>query len=381
MRVLILPSTYPNTYNPIAGIFFKEQAEALTNSGIEVSVLATVFIQHQTLIKSRKFSFGKIYKKEKGVSLYLYKLPIFPKFHGLKFLIRFWISKHLLKKYIKENGLPDIVHLHTYNSGRLARYLKKKHNINYVVTEHYSYLRKKNMSKKHFNEALVTYQNSTQNYAVSNEFADFLKTKFNTNFNFLPNFINTNFFTLKAKKTSTSQLKFINIGNLVAIKNQELLIKAFFKAFGTQSIHTLKIVGDGPQKASLERLIADLNMQSSIELTGLATRNKIKTLLHDADIFVLSSHKETFGVVLIEAMSCGLPVISTKNGGAESIVTNENLGILCNNDIDSIVQALQDVSNNHYDSNYIRKHIIDNFSEEAIVETLKRIYLKYGKTK
>ncbi|MCD4705410.1 glycosyltransferase, partial [bacterium] len=105
-------------------------------------------------------------------------------------------------------------------------------------------------------------------------------------------------------------------------------------------------------------------------------KNKILKLIQGSDYFVLSSTYETFGVVLIEAMSCGLPVISTKSEGPISIVQDESLGLLCDHTIDSMSKALIEISEKKYNSQKIREYIIDNFSQNIITNKLEKIYTK-----
>ena len=94
--------------------------------------------------------------------------------------------------------------------------------------------------------------------------------------------------------------------------------------------------------------------------------------MQQADCFVLSSYHETFGVVLIEAMSCGLPVLSTKSGGPESIIKNSSLGIIC--DLKDLDKEMLKIIKSNFNSDYIRKYIIDNFSEKIISQQIIEVY-------
>jgi glycosyltransferase involved in cell wall biosynthesis len=74
-------------------------------------------------------------------------------------------------------------------------------------------------------------------------------------------------------------------------------------------------------------------------------------------------------------MSCGLPVISTKCGGPESIIINKKLGILVNNNnLEELATGMYTLYKNKYDSDYIRKYCVENFSEEVISQKLKKVY-------
>jgi len=140
---------------------------------------------------------------------------------------------------------------------------------------------------------------------------------------------------------------------------------------------SLLILGGGPEYGSLKKEIEKLNMKKQIALYGFARREDVLRELQNSNAFVLSSKYETFGVVLIEAMSCGLPIISTKCGGPESIITDESIGLLVESDnIQELSTAMLKVYNGKYDRKYIRDYSIESFSEDAIVYELNKVYEK-----
>ncbi|MDA3850452.1 MAG: glycosyltransferase [Spirochaetaceae bacterium] len=168
--------------------------------------------------------------------------------------------------------------------------------------------------------------------------------------------------------------RYINIAWMKKNKNQSMLIHAFHKTFKDMENVELVLIGDGPERKNLELQIKELNLEDRVILKGNINREDIPHELQQADAFVLSSQIETFGVVLIEAMSCGLPVIATRCGGPESIISNDTLGILCRINIDSLSKALLHVYHSDYDPQLIRQHVMDNFSEKAVISKLSTIY-------
>ena len=107
-------------------------------------------------------------------------------------------------------------------------------------------------------------------------------------------------------------------------------------------------------------------------LFGRASRKDVLSLMQKANCFVLPSHYETFGVVLIEAMSCGLPVLSTKSGGPESIITSNDYGFLC--DENELADMLEKIAVKEFDSVEIRNYVKNSFSENTVREKLELIY-------
>ena len=86
------------------------------------------------------------------------------------------------------------------------------------------------------------------------------------------------------------------------------------------------IVGDGPQEKELQRKIEKLGLKERVKL--LCRKKNVARLLRASDMFVLPSKKEAFGLVILEAMVAGLPVVATEAGGVPEIIENGRTGFL-----------------------------------------------------
>ena len=111
---------------------------------------------------------------------------------------------------------------------------------------------------------------------------------------------------------------------------------------------------------------------------GLLDRDKVRETMWKANAFVLPSYFETFGVVLIEAMATGLPVISTKCGGPEDFITSDVGYLVSPGDIEGLAKAMINLLDNYssFDSIEISKIIRNKFSYEAVASSLSNIYNK-----
>ena len=132
----------------------------------------------------------------------------------------------------------------------------------------------------------------------------------------------------------------MQVARLDKNKNQEMLIKAF-SYFDPSCNMRLKIVGEVKEsiKNQLKELITSLGLSEKVELCGPLNREGVRSVMQQSHCLVVSSQLETFGVVAIEAMSCGIPVVSTRCGGPEGII-NAETGVLCeeNNEQSSLNQ-------------------------------------------
>ncbi len=372
MHVLLLPISYKSKFNLLSAPFFRDQALALKNKGLQLGVLCPLPVSLKSIWRNKLFSFKEESYSDEGISTFISPFLSIPKTPNRARRIRLEKGKELFKKYIESNGKPDIIHVHSFLAGELALWIKNEYKIPYVITEHSSAFERKLLTDSDLKLALKVFENSHTNIAVSQSLSNAIKCYFKElDFQIIPNIVDTDFFNLIVKKQN-DDFQFINIAHLNKNKNQLHLIKSFTKVFKGNQFYKLLIVGQGPEKNNLQNWIDSNTMNSQIRLYGSASREEVRDLLHQSDCFVLSSKIETFGVVLIEAMSCGLPVLSTKCGGPESLITNDDLGVLT--DFDKLAKNMYCFSTKKYNSNHIRQYVNNHFSESVIAKQLYKIY-------
>ncbi|MDN5201643.1 glycosyltransferase [Fulvivirgaceae bacterium BMA10] len=325
-------------------------------------------------VKISHFQFQIANSYENQVFTKAFQFPTITKSYVFTKFLRLSIGKYLFKKYVRDNGFPNVVHVHSFDVGDLAIWIKKKYGIPYVITEHSTGFARNLYSERDLKYAQKVYQNSATNIAVSSEFKNLLTDKFNCDFVYIPNLVDSNYFKPISDKKKNGRFTFLNVAYLDKKKNHEMLIKAFSKAFKTDKTVQLIIAGDGQERKNLEKLILSEKLDDQVHLFGLANKEQVLELMQNSDRFVLSSEFETFGIVIIEAMSCRLPIIATKCGGPESILTDEKLGELCEINIDSLKQAIERSYRKSYNKDLIREHVIDNFSVDAVTKKLNKIY-------
>ncbi|MEM8826943.1 MAG: glycosyltransferase [Pseudomonadota bacterium] len=117
--------------------------------------------------------------------------------------------------------------------------------------------------------------------------------------------------------------RLVAMGNLIALKRHDLLIKAMPHL----PEHDLDIIGDGPERGRLERLIAQLRLGDRVSLAGRLPHDQIPARLGAATALLHASASEGLANVWLEAMACGTPVITTNVGGAKEVIPT-GLGML-----------------------------------------------------
>ncbi|MCS7131544.1 MAG: glycosyltransferase family 4 protein, partial [Hadesarchaea archaeon] len=115
---------------------------------------------------------------------------------------------------------------------------------------------------------------------------------------------------------------------LVKRKGPRYLIMAFSKVLQNVPDAMLVIAGDGPEATNLRKLVKKLNIENSVLMLGRLHHKQVLKLMTAADVFVLPSLMESFGLVLLEAMMAGTPIVCTRVGGVPEVVENGVNGLM-----------------------------------------------------
>ncbi len=130
------------------------------------------------------------------------------------------------------------------------------------------------------------------------------------------------------------------VGQLIPRKRVDLLIRAFAQ-ISSQTVG-LVIVGDGPEKARLQRLSEELGIADNIIWHGTVPNQRARRLMTEADLLVLPSRYDGWGAVVNEALMAGTPVICTDHCGAADLLQESWRGeVVPRNDVDALAGALQ----------------------------------------
>lgn len=251
-------------------------------------------------------------------------------------LIALWEIKRIINKIRAEKDPfgPLIVHTHGARGGLLGR-LASPSAAKKVHTEHSfnSAFHLENPINEWVQKKIIQRQNHHSDLiiAVSGSVHDFLvkgKMAPSKQIVVIPNGIDL-------KKTDNSRQITVRdhkapvigtVGNLNFQKGQIYLIQALPLVLKKFPLATLEIVGEGAERSVLEAEIKRLNIERHVTLFG--HRNSLEKYYKDWSVFVLPSISETFGIVVLEAMKNGLPVVATRVGGIPDIITQNKSGLL-----------------------------------------------------
>ena len=171
-------------------------------------------------------------------------------------------------------------------------------------------------------------------------------------------FLNADGKALRAEKGWQKEIVLISVGRLAPEKNWDTLIQGFAKVHTKHPEARLVLIGDGSARQSLEALSVELGIADRVTFTGSIPFEEIPRYLKAADLFAFASVTETQGIVTMEAMAAGLPVVAVDGPGTRDIVQNGKQGYLVENDPDALAKKLNQLLS---DSQRIKR-----FSNQAL---------------
>jgi glycosyltransferase involved in cell wall biosynthesis len=362
--------------NPSFAPFVREQARALARAGHKVTVVYTPPWSWKWALRDKKIRIGTTDRTESGVREII---TYHPKTHlwSLDQGARNRLGKKILSRLVQEQGLPDLVHVHTFEAGDLARWFQMRYGIPFVLTEHFTGFARGLLKPGQLKEAVRAFSGSCTNIAVSDRFRMLLEKETNCPFVTIPNMVNTDFFAPSKdddNRKMSGTLKMISVGQLLPKKNHILLLEALRELRDNGLDYRLDIVGEGPERPRLESFIKSRKLQGAVTLCGFLPPEKLLGAYHRAELFVLPSLFETFGIVVIEAMACGLPAIVTRCGGPEEIVREGITGYVIEPELPALTKAIEKAAWKNWSKKDIRKQVMDNWSEKAVIAKIEGVY-------
>lgn len=366
-NVLVLPDLFPKNDKDWVGVFVVDYIKAI--------------LPHTTpwVFYSRLSGGDQVAKKERfdgefDVYRWSYKKQINKLLKPIFYLLWF---KSTVNQILSLKKKVDLIHSHgAILNGTVAYLLSKKLQVPFVITEHTNPLSKISDSFVKRNWATFILNRADKIFAVSNHLKnemiamgikdEAIEVSFNP--------IATDLF--KAKKTISKNNRILFVSRLEPYKGGLRSLKGFHLLMSKTKEWHLTICGEGYEKKVIVEYINEFELQDFVTLKGVLTKPEYARELHMADFLIFPSLHESFGLIPVEAMACGLPVIAT-NATAMPEYINENNGILLQTSApeeirDAMFSMIQGFYK--YDSAGISKEMVDRFGMENFGKMLLRNY-------
>jgi len=383
-RILVIPSWYP----PDGGYFFREHSEAIEKMGWRTDLLVTRLVGIRKILGHGLSVLHRYSVREEGRlrvarSLYL-KWP-----GSERRNIRGWARKtaRMYGRYEKQYGKPDLVLAHSVTWAGYAAYLiGMEHDIPYLIVEHRSFLVWNTESARlmvkpfhipFFNKAFTHCERLVLVSDSQRKGIEALVPSAVKRIVVIPNMIREDMFLLPEKPRGGDPCKFLWAGRLEHVKGLDLLLEAVnLLAARSNRDFSVRLAGKGSLREELELRAEELGINGRVVFLGRLSRDEIQLEMQAADCFVLPSRFEAFGVALIEAMATGLPVIATRSGGPDTLVSRETGLLVDCEDVEGLAGAMEEVMDHvaDYHGGKIRTLTLSRFGESGVMNQYNRLF-------
>lgn len=371
----MLTSSYPSPSNEYSeGVFFREHAQAISLY-CDVTVICSYSVSDKELRLTKLFETKDTF--ENGLRTIRFEFfRISDKFDAFISTLIIFVSA--LKMAITSKF--DIMHVQkAFPLGLLAILLGKMFESCVVITEHSSNFNHALRSRLRKSVIEFAMKKADKVIAVSRNLSQSILLWFpNLDIEIIPNPVDINKFNLNRNKKKNRGIKnILHVSSLNHNKGINILIKAVKNLERRDFV--IEIVGGNNERIrKFENVIKKCQLDNIFRFHGKKKHNEIREYMRNCDFFVLPSINESFGVVLIEAMACGKPVIATECGGPEEIVIPETGIIIAAGDDDLLKQALDHMLDGYrgFDSEFIANYSRDKFSYTRIGKAVCQVYLR-----
>lgn len=382
---MIIPSWYP----PDGGYFFKEHSEAIHRAGWKVDLLVNRVVGVRKLLYAG-VSALKRYRvtDENGLrvfrSVYL-KIPGSEKLNISRWALR---TARLYRKYEKQAGKPEMILVHSVTwAGYAASMISERAGIPYVIVEHRSFFvwsteEAREMVRPYYIPFFEkAYSGCSKLVLVSESLLTGLKELMpwiEEKTTVIPNMIREDMFLPPAEPRERDPFTFLWAGRLEHVKGLDILLEAVkILKDKTAGNFTVRLAGKGSLRPELELLAERLGVDDRVHFLGRISREDMQREMQRANCFVLPSRYEAFGAVLIEAMATGMPVIATRSGGPDSIVTGETGVLIDSENSEQLAGAMVTMIKNHlsFPARKIRSRVMKQYGQTSVMNQYNQLFI------
>lgn len=387
-RILTLSRLYPNKVMPIAGIYVERLVQAIS-AMCHVRVVAPVPYCPPLPRSLPQARFRDVPERSQTNSIEV----LHPRFctgpgyslHSYEAHTYYWGVRRTVDRLRREFPF-ELIHAHmSYPDGVVAARLARLYDVPAMITEHAPWLPWMDAYPRVRRQAVWASRQCAFHIAVSRYTRDTIAhfTGESEHFRVVPVGVDGSLFSPEPDGVNGDPNLILYVGRIHRIKGIDVLLRAMCQLVVRRPKVRLRLVGGGSffrdsvrQEHSLRAMAQGLDLGHHIEFAGEQAPSTIADLMRKCSVLVLPSRAESFGAVLVEAISCGTPVVATRCGGPEDIV-NEQVGLLVDKeDPEALAVAIERVMERRgeYVPARLRAYALENFSWERIARRIVELY-------
>lgn len=366
LKLLVIPDLFPTHEGDWTGVFvvdYLKCAAPFCDINVFYSRLAGEHVGTKTETFANEFKvtrFTMLNKKPKG----LLKLTAYQKWMKASFKEALKLPK------------PDVIHAHSaVLYGSLGLKLAEHWNVPLVVSEHTGPFSQVSSNALKLKKAKNVMAKADATLAVSQYLANEINAAGIKPKNLIVsgNPVDTDLFTLGPDQLNKNMLF---ISRLDEFKGGLRTLKAYHSILPKNPEWKLTIGGDGEEMESIKNYIATHKLEQQVKLLGKLTKPQIAETFHQGDFLIFPSVHESFGLIPVEAMAAGLPVISTYQTAPPEYMNEFNGTTIDPISIEGIANAMQMMidSLQLYSKEQIRNFVVQNYGFQTFGQKLNETY-------
>lgn len=378
INVLWLASWYPGRNDPFDGDFIERHAMA-------VSRFANITLLYVAKDETLKTNSTEIEKTVNG------NLTVYKAYYGrsgckgmteqyYSFRKYRQLQKKLYHRIATETGQPALVHVQVaMKAGLLALWLKRKYHIPFVVTEHWSGYYPKilpniytgNLLTKWLNKKII--RQATKFLPVSGNLGKMVNTHLTgVQFEVVPNVVNTSLFYYKP--AIINKFLFIHPSSMIAIKNAEGILQAC--KIVKESGYGFQLLMIGGKPARLAELCGQYDLSGHVLFEAAVPYAEVARQMQQSSALLLFSRFENLPCVILEALCCGLPVVSSRVGGIPEVIDASNGILVKSGDVKALADAMMQMIDNYaaYKRPAIAQKATDLYNYDVVGKQYAKVY-------
>jgi glycosyltransferase involved in cell wall biosynthesis len=373
VHVFFVTQWYPTTQNPFYGIFIHEHARAIARihkvSLLHIHGLDPKISQPIQIIPRSVNQNYMVYQLS-------YRRPVIPRTAWMR---KIFGARQAFNTASQNFGRPDIIHANINNTADVSVALGSLVRIPVVLSEHSTAYARKLLNPAQIRMMRFFMNRVDTIMPVCDSLSQYMRRYgISRPMVTVPNVVDTELFypASPGEQIISPYREIALIARLSKEKAIHLAIQALSRLQQQGIYFYLHIAGDGPERAHLESLVDELELSNWIHFYGYIPKTELAKTLRRSSAFMLTSLVENQPVVILEALTCGLPIVAPAIDGIPEVITPANGMLFQSGDVEDLAFKLTTMLANlsSYDTQVIHKYAVDHFSPDVVGNKFDYIY-------
>lgn len=388
LRLLVLSRAYPNNVTELMGLWVQGLVRQCAQT-CQIKVISpSPYCPPLPHLPENYARFRRVvrHRWDGPVEVFHPRFVLGPGYstHNFEWLL-YYAGIHRTVARLRRNFPFDLIHAHfTYPDGIVAAHLGRRYRVPVVITEQNPWGPWMDEYPKVRDRAIWAARQSACHIAISQSVRSTIEHFAGKmeNLIVIPDGVNSSEFSMPADQNGRIPDQIVFVGAVRPVKGVDVLLRAMRILEDSGRRVNLVLVGEAffgayrQEELRLQRMVVELDLQDRVRFAGKQPLPELVRYMQQSAALVLPSRAESLGMVLVEALACGTPVVATRCGGPEDIV-NDRVGVLVPpEDPGALARGIERVLDHRtdYDPATLRAHALENFGLESVGTRLTHVY-------